>query len=105
MSCVEPASPLTERSFLGVLYHLSTRDGEKVERRGATCWTLKNALKRRPERGRRRKKGDPYNLLIMAMDRNSGQHSSSMLLPYAARDDEGRRTGYKRFLSINKSSP
>jgi hypothetical protein len=63
---------------------------------------LENALKRRPERGRR-KKGDPYNLLVMAKDRNSGQHSSSMLLLYAARD--GRRTGYKRFLSINKSPP
>jgi hypothetical protein len=69
---------------------------------GATCWILENALKRRPERGRR-KKGDQYYLLVMAKDRNSRQHSSAMLLAYAARNNEGRRTGYKRFLSITKS--
>jgi len=54
------------------------------------------------ERGRR-KKGDQYHMLVMAMDRNSRQHSSAMLLAYAARNNEGRRTGYKRFLSITKS--
>jgi hypothetical protein len=49
---------------------------------------LGNALKRRSERGRGRK-GDQYHLLVMAKVRDSRQYSSSVLLAYAARDDEG----------------